>query len=300
MALPLLLATLLSILFPPVFAQAATLTVQHELGTTEVPVNPQRVIVFDFGVLETLDELGVPVLGLPKASIPQHLAKFSAPEYHNVGSLKDPDFEAIHRLQPDLIIISGRQAEFYGELSKLAPTIYMGIDPQDYVPSFKQHTRTLGEIFGLQDAVEARLAEIDATIGRVKALTPGKTALVLLVTGGKANAYGPGSRYGLVYDVLGLSPVDEGIVASTHGQNISWEYVLVKNPDYLLVIDRDAVVSGGGNQTAKQVVENALVRQTKAFKEGNITYLDPGYWYLSGGGLTSFAKMLADIEEAVR
>src|SRR5690606_28748128 len=137
------------------------------------------------------------------------------------------------------------------------------------------------------------------SIERVRNLAEGKTALLLLVTGGRASTYGPGSRYGVLYDVLGLTPVDDNIVASTHGQTISWEFVLVKDPDHIFVIDRDAVVSSGSGQPAKQVVENALVRQTRAFREGRITYLDPGIWYLSGGGLTSFARMISDVEAAI-
>lgn len=286
--------------FPTAFAYAATLQIVHELGTTEVPVKPERVVVFDFGVLETLDEMGVPVAGVPQGNLPSHLARYGDSAYRNVGTLKDPDFEVIHNLRPDLIIISGRQAEFYEELSRLAPTIYVGVDNANYLPSFKENMNTLAQIFGLEDAMESRLADIDAQIERVRQQTAGKKALMLLVTGGKASTYGPGSRYGLIYDVMGLTPAVANVVASTHGQSISWEFVVMADPDYILVIDRDAVVSGGGNQPAQRVVENALVRQTRAYKEGRITYLDPTYWYLSGGGLTSLAKMLSDIEEAMR
>lgn len=282
------------------FVQAASLEIVHELGTTQVPKAPERVVVFDFGILETLDELGVPVVGVPQANLPSHLAKYRDAAYRNVGTLKDPDFETIHDLRPDLIIISGRQAEFYEELSRLAPTVYMGVDNANYLASFKHNIRTLARMFAMEDAVEGRLADIDAHIERVRQHTAGKKALMLLVTGGKASTYGPGSRYGMIYDVMGLEPAVENVVASTHGQSISWEFVIMADPDFILVIDRDAVVSGGGNQPAQQVVENALVKRTRAFQAGNIKYLDPTYWYLSGGGLTSFVRMLSDVEEAVR
>ena len=54
------------------------------------------------------------------------------------------------------------------------------------------------------------------------------------------SAYGPNSRFGLVHDVLGYKAVDEKIDVSTHGQNITFEYIVEKNPDVLFVIDRDA------------------------------------------------------------
>ncbi len=34
-------------------------------------------------------------------------------KYENLGGLKEPDFEAINALNPELIIISGRQSDMY-------------------------------------------------------------------------------------------------------------------------------------------------------------------------------------------
>lgn len=38
---------------------------------------------------------------------------------------------------------------------------------------------------------------------------------------------------------------------------------------------------------------------TRAYRNGHIVYLEPSYWYLSGGGLQSLAMMIADIEQAL-
>jgi iron complex transport system substrate-binding protein len=58
-------------------------------------------------------------------------------------------------------------------------------------------------------------------------------ALMVLTTGGKASAYGLGSRFGIIHDVLVIKPVDANIGVSPHGQSISFEYLAGKNPDYL-------------------------------------------------------------------
>ncbi|MGV7801923.1 siderophore ABC transporter substrate-binding protein, partial [Mycobacterium kansasii] len=78
--------------------------------------NPSRVVVFDFGILDSVDKLGIEVLGVPQANIPSYLSKFEDKKYENVGSLKEPDFEKINSINPDLIIISGRQQDAYEEL----------------------------------------------------------------------------------------------------------------------------------------------------------------------------------------
>ena len=111
------------------------LTIKHESGETKVPIHPQKVVVFDYGVLDSLDKLGVKVAGVPKESLPSYLSKFKADKYENVGTLFEPDFEKIHKMKPDLIIISGRSSEAYDELSKIAPTINMQVDSANYIQS---------------------------------------------------------------------------------------------------------------------------------------------------------------------
>ena len=277
--------------------QPAEVVVEHELGETKVKKNPETVVVFDFGVLDSLDKLGVAVAGVPQASVPSYLSKYEAEEYKNVGSLKEPDFETIYGLKPDLIIISGRQASLYEEFKEIAPTIFMGVDTSNYMDSFKNNVTLLGEIFGKEDEVKEELEAVEETIQSIRNLAAAEDikGLVVLTTGGKVSAYGPGSRFGIIHDEFGIAPVDESIDVSTHGMSVSFEYILQQNPEYLFVIDRDAVVEEGA-ETAKNVIENDLVKNTNAYKNGNIVYLDPNYWYLSGGGLVSVSEMANEIK----
>ncbi|MGM1045385.1 MAG: siderophore ABC transporter substrate-binding protein [Bacillota bacterium] len=279
------------------------MTIKHELGETPITKNPQKIVVFDFGVLDSLDKLGVEVTGVPQKNVPPYMSKYSEGKYENVGGLKEPDFEKINKIAPDLIIISGRQSDAYKELSEIAPTIYMGVDTTRYMDSFKENMNTLGQIFGKESQVKEELAAIDKDIEALndKVKASGKNALIILANEGKISAYGPGSRFGILHDVFGFTAVDPGIEISTHGKDISSEYIVEKNPDYLFVVDRGAVVTTGGEASgAKDVVENELVKTTNAYKEGNIVYLDPNYWYLSGGGLTSVAEMVKEVNAGVK
>lgn len=279
---------------------AQSITVEHELGTAIVPAGPQRVVVFDFGALDTMDALGIEPVGLPKGgTIPSYLSKYRDAKYTNVGSLTEPNLEAVYSLRPDLIIISGRQQTYYEELSQIAPTIYVALDTTDYMESFKANARLLGRIFGREDEVEEHLAAVERSVAEVqqKVKAAGYTALVVLVNDKSVSAFGPGSRFGLIHDEFGFAPAREGIVASSHGQTISFEFILAANPDYLFVVDRGAVVAG--TPTARQVMDNQLVRFTKAYQQGNIVYLDPEYWYLSGGGLLSVPAMVQEIASAL-
>ncbi|WP_078381142.1 siderophore ABC transporter substrate-binding protein [Sutcliffiella halmapala] len=279
--------------------ESKELTITHQLGETVVTKNPEKVVVFDFGILDSLDKLAVEVTGVPQANIPPYLSKYEDATYENVGSLKEPDFEKIHSLNPDLIIISGRQSDAYEELTKIAPTIFLGVDTSRYLDSYKENMMTLGEIFEKEDTVKEELENVESSIKALaeKASEMDKTSLIILANEGNISAYGPGSRFGILHDQFGFAAVDEGIEVSTHGQNISFEYIMEKNPDYLFVIDRGAAVQG--ESSAKELLDNDLMKQVTAVKEDNVVYLDPNYWYLSGGGLISVSEMVKEVEAAL-
>ena len=55
----------------------------------------------------------------------------------------------------------------------------------------------------------------------------------------------------------------------------------------------------GGDLSAKQVLENDLIKSTKAYENDRIIYLDAHVWYVSSGGLTGTMKMVEEIEKAL-
>ncbi|EGQ25148.1 iron chelate ABC superfamily ATP binding cassette transporter, binding protein [Sporosarcina newyorkensis 2681] len=278
--------------------ESKEVTIKHELGETTLEKNPEKVVVFDFGTLDTLDELGVEVAGLPQTNVPGYLSKYEDEKYENLGSLKEPDFEAIHALKPDVIFISGRQSDLYDQFTEIAPTIFTGVDTSRYMDSFKENMETIATIFDKEDEMKTELNDVDASIEGIKAKTAelDSNALIILGTEGKVSAYGPSSRFGIIHDVFGFKPADEGIEVSTHGQNITFEYILETNPDILFIIDRDAAIGDG---SAKDSIENDLVKKTNAFKNDKMIYLNGEYWYLSGGGLQSFKEMVKEVEAAL-
>lgn len=277
-----------------------TVVVKHELGETEVLKNPKKVVVFDYGTLDTLDKLGVEVTGTPQGNIPSYLDKYESDEYENAGALKEPDFEKLSEIDPDLIIISGRQSSLYDQLSELADTIYLGVDSENYMESFESNVGIIGEIFGKETEAAEELAKVTEAIAGVqtKVEASGKDGLIILANDDKISAYGPNSRFGIIHDVFNVPAVDEGIEVNTHGTNVTFEYVVEKDPDILYVIDRSAAI--GEESSAKKIVENKLMERSKAFQNDDIVYLDPDFWYLSGGGLTSVAEMVKEIDASIK
>ncbi|WP_042477078.1 siderophore ABC transporter substrate-binding protein [Bacillus ndiopicus] len=258
---------------------------------------PEKVVVFDNGFLDTLDALGVEVTGVVQGSMPKYLSKFEDAKYVNAGTLFEPDYEKLSEINPDIIFISGRAAAAYDELSKIAPTVYVGVDNKNFLQSFKTNVELAGKIFDKEKEAADAFAAYEAKVEEVKAVTAAseEKALVVLGSEGALSAYGSGSRFGVVHDVFGAKAADENIEASTHGMDASFEYVLDVNPDILFVVDRDAVVNENGESGTKDAIENEIVGGTNAVKNGKVFYLNPETWYLSGGGLQSETSKADDI-----
>ena len=281
--------------------EGESLVVTHELGETTVNKNPKRIVVFDYGILDSLQKLEVEgIVGVVQGGLPEHLSKFEGEEYSNIGTLKEPDMEKIFELTPDLIIISGRQADYYEELNKIAPTIHLGVNNENYLESFEVNMKTLGQIFGEEKAVEKELNVITEAIEKLnKKVTERKVnGLVTLANDGAFSVYGAESRFGIIHNGFGVTPVDTTIESATHGQKASFEYLVEKNPEYLFVVDRGAIT--GGTTSAKELFENELMKKTDAYKNGNIVYLDPSIWYTATGGFTSTMKMVEEIDTAIK
>lgn len=277
----------------------ASVQVTHTSGETDVKINPDKVAVFEYGILDMMDQLGIKVTGMPQTQLPASLAKFKADGYTNTGTLQEPDFEKLAEMAPNLIIIGSRTHAAYAELSKLAPTIEFTIDPKDYLGSMKKNAEMIGKIYGKETEAQAAMKEIEARAAsiREKVSAAGETALILMANDGALSAYGASSRFGLIHS-LGFTPIDTNIEDSTHGQNVTFEYVLEKNPDHIFVIDRSKVA--GGSNSAEKMFENPLAAKTKAYAAGNIHYLDPFNWYIVSGGINSTKSMLSEVEKAIQ
>ena len=274
------------------------LKIQHKLGEITLNKTPEKVVVFDYGTVDSLDKMGIDVIALPKSHVPPYLEKFKSDQYVSAGSLFEPDFEKIYELKPDLIIISPRQAKSYEEFIKIAPTLYVETDSNDYINSFKKNIMTLGKIFEKEDFVNKEFKALEESINSInkKVTEAGKRAVVIMVNDGALSVFGKGSRFDSIYKEFGFGQADENIEVSNHGQSISFEYIAEKDPEYIFVVDRGAVV--GGNVSAKQVLENDIVKEASAYKNGNIIYLDSFAWYVSTGGFGSTAIMVEDVMKA--
>ena len=291
----------LAMTLPFAAAHAAdTIKVQDNSGEVQMPVKPKTVLVYDFGALDIIQSIGGEVAGNPHQALPPALKHYAdTAKYANIGTLFEPDYEKVKALKPDLIIAGNRSLPKVDELKKFAPVLDITIDNQNQMAHVYRNIRAISAIYGAPDKGEQEIKAIEAGIADVKAKARNKGgALFIMTNGGKISAYGPGSRFDMLYSVFGVNPIKDKIEVSKHGQAVSFEYLLKTNPDYLLVLDRDAAIGSEG-QSAKKLLDNKLVHATKAWRNGNVVYLNAANWYtMSNSSPTALKENLKQLADA--
>lgn len=278
---------------------AQTITVTHKQGETEVQTQPEKVVVFDYGSLDTLQALDVEVVGTPQDNLPDALSAYGADSVENVGTLFEPDYEAINAIDPDLVIVGGRSAEAYPELSQHWPTIDLSVDFNSFLEDVHTSTETLGEIFGKEQEAQSALQELDAEVEEVKGI--GQDAgpgMIVSTSGGEVTVYGEDSRFGIIHTVLGVPQAVNDVEALPHGEVISFEMIRDTDPEWLFVNDRDAAIGESG-ESARAILDNELVHATQAWEHDQVVYLDAQRWYIIMSGVDNAKQMFAEIGEAL-
>ncbi len=291
---------------PRMASAFAPLTLQHKLGVTTIKSPPQRVAALEMNEVDFLDQLGVPVAGMPKDFVPHFLAKYKADsQVRDLGAIVQPNLERVHALKPDLILITSLQANNYQELSEMAPTLLYEVDfknsEKGHIEVVKAHMQTLGRIFDKQSLAERKNAELDAEVQAARQTTQNRSerALIVLHNNGAFSAFGQQSRYGFVFSSLGVKSASEAAQSSLHGQPISSEFIQQADPDILYVVDRTAVMERRPVINA-EAIANPLLRQTKAWKDGRVVFVDADAWYTTGASPTALKLLISDVMRGYR
>ncbi len=277
-------------------AMAEDVTIATAQGDATVPATPGKVVVYDVAAIDTLKALGVPLAGVPDNLYIPGLDAGDAP---TVGTLFEPDLEALAGIAPDLIVVGGRSVTQLGAVSKIAPAIDMTIGT-DLIADAEARITAYGTIFGLEDKAAELNNDIDTRLADLKAAGEGKgTALIVMTNGTKMAAYGPGSRFGWLHTQTGLAPAIADLTTEeNHGNVLTHEAIAEANPDWLFVLDRGVAVGEEG-ASAEQTLKTPLVEGTNAWKNGNVVYLPAAELYIAGGGVTSLEAVIDTLTAAL-
>lgn len=282
------------------FSFAKEVSVPTVRGEVTISQTPTNIAVFEAAAIDTLNQLGVKIAGSPDVSKTLPYLKAATENAVNIGTFFEPNFEALSALKPDLIIAGNRTAKKVDELKNIAPTIDMTA-PADVntIQAGLNNIEIYGKLFNKEAEAAKLKAELENLLAETKAAVKGKgNGLIVLINGGKMSAFGDVGRLGWVHSALEipLAKTDVNAKGSNHGTPVSFEYLQKVNPDWLFVLDRTAAIGEEG-KTAQEVLDNALVHQTKAWKNGHIIYLSSSA-YLAAGSVEQMRLDLNNIKQA--
>lgn len=295
---------------PTAAAEATSVEVEDNTGTHTIELPPTSVVATDNRTFETLADWGVELTAAAVSLMPSTVAYKDDASIIDLGTHREPDLEAVVAVEPDLIINGQRFAQFHDDFVALAPdATVLELDPREGEPldaELARQTTVLGEIFGKQDEAAQLVADLEAAIERAAAAYDADQTVMAVTTSGGEIGYiapGLGRTLGPVFDILGLTPAleVEGASDDHQGDDISVEAIADSNPDWILVMDRDAAVAADdpAYEPAADILENSeALADVTAVKEGNILYM-PADTYTNEGiqTYTEFFDALADAFE---
>ena len=282
-----------------------TMTVTTESQTVVVPKVPNKVIVMNYGALDTLDALGKGsiVVGTPLSVIPSYLQQYSKAHITDTGNMKEPNIDAIKQAKPDLIIIDGRQAKRTEELSKIAPVLNLSVDTKNYLASTKNHMNILANMTGTDKVATDLIQSLETKINNTQVLAQAsnKKAIVAIHNNGKMILINTSSSAALIHEVLKVKRAVPLTVTTTQDSNVRPKPIFIDSqfinklkPDIIYIVDRSKAI--GQQAMVTNYFDQKLLKKNKT----HIVYLTPDLWYLSGGGAESLDRQIDEVINSLK
>ncbi|MGW5880061.1 ABC transporter substrate-binding protein [Nocardiopsis terrae] len=289
-------------------AEGYPMTVEHQMGETEIPAPPERVLPLDAAFVDSTLALGGNVVGFTTFSedvteLPDYLRDSewntgTADVAQPVGLLWDLDPELVAATEPDLILSAEvRHGDGYGQFTEIAPTVMS----ETTGAIWKDNLRLTAQALNAEDRAEELLTEYEeraAAIGEEIVESNGgeaPTVSVARFAGDEEGVrlYTPTSYVGVILEDVGLEPgpgVDTGTdeIITYHSQ----ERLLDLDADHVFVATYDDGGADGVQESKEEYQSSPLWSEL----EGEITEVDDGYW-ISGVGLIAAHETLDDIAE---
>ncbi|MBD1370860.1 iron-siderophore ABC transporter substrate-binding protein [Hazenella sp. IB182357] len=277
-----------------------TRTIEHAMGKTEVPENPQKIVVLTNEGLEAVLSMGV----TPVGAVESFSGKTWYPHLEDklgdtkpVGIEMQPNLETIATLKPDLIIGNKvRQEKVYEQLSAIAPTVFAESLGGDWKNNFQLYAQALNK----EEEGKKVLAEYDEKIKATKEnagdLLNEKVSVVRFLPG-TMRIYQSASFSGVLLKDLGFAR-PENQQKEDLAVEVTHEQIPQMDGDILFYFTYSPKAGETGDQTEKEITSNPLWKNLNAVKNEKAFRVDDVIWNTAGGVLAA-QIMLEDLNKTI-
>lgn len=271
---------------------AVTRHIVHTAGESDVPSDPQRIVVLDSVSMDAVCALGLweRVVGAATgvdAPQPSYLGT-GISEIASIGPVSAPDVAAVKAAAPDLVLGSSPvSGDLYGQLSAFAPTVFAGSDPVYWKTQFTLAGRALGRA----DAAGAALNRYQQDAEHLgETLDAAQTeASVVRFGANDLSIEGPASFAGqILSDVDVRRPAAQRLVDATAGP-IPADDLAAADGDLIYVLFDGSRGRGHGSDVMKSEQWQDLAAAT----DRRVFVAEDAIW--NGNGLTAARAVLDDL-----
>jgi iron complex transport system substrate-binding protein len=269
-------------------------TVCHAMGETAIKAAPQRVVVLDTGELDAVVELGItPVatLDYSRSGLAPYLTDVLK-GVATVGSLEEPNLEAIAAARPDLILSNSiRHEKIYDKLSAIAPTVFGARAGLVWRHNFALYAGALGREQRAAETIrqyEERVKKLNAALPN-----PRPTISVIRVVDTNLRYYQRANFIGIILTDLGFPRPGPQNVDDFALLNQSLETVGQYGPADVIAV---AIWPNEENPFGKTLLESPLWKGLLAVQQGKVLVANDRTW-IAGLGYRAAHSVMDDLEK---
>lgn len=281
--------------------KAAGYTVEHAMGTTELPATPERVVILTNEGTEALLALGVKPVGAVMSWDQDPWYEHISAEMEGVEVVGDEievNIEKIAELNPDLIIGNKiRQEAIYDQLKAIAPTVFSEDLAGDWKINFELYAKALN----LAEKGQEVMAEYDNKVEDVKAKLGDKVnqeISIVRFSSRPTRIYYTDSFSGVVFDQLGFKRAAHQAKLFTPDNKMG-NFAVEVDKELIPEMDADVLfyfTYADSIAVEEEWINDPLWKNLTAVKEGNAHKVSDIIWNTAGGVIAA-NMMLDDIEK---
>jgi iron complex transport system substrate-binding protein len=285
-------------------AESTVRSITHLKGTTEIPAKIEKMVVLSAAYIDHLLTIGEKPIGVNvEVRYGGDYLPYLANQLQGVqtlGSADSPNLEAIVLLDPDVILVESRTAEStYEQLNKIAPTLVLGNEWQDYEenPSFwTKDLLTIAEMYDKVELAQQKITELNEKVAQasetIQSLDNKKLAYLrvrekfLQVYAEQGHPTNTLLYRDLGFEPTSLTPADQRI-------DLSLEKVPDLDADYIVL-----EVDPNGRDYLKSMDESSLWKDLPAIRQDQVFETD-SFWLFKGWGALGRSEIVDEVMKMV-
>ncbi|ARK32892.1 ABC transporter substrate-binding protein [Halalkalibacter krulwichiae] len=281
--------------------EVTSYSVEHAMGTTEIPEIPERVVILTNEGTEALLALGVTPVGAVMSWDQDPWYEHISAEMEGVEVVGDEievNIEKIAELQPDLIIGNKvRQEAIYSQLTAIAPTVFADDLAGDWKINFELYAKALNLTEKGQEVIakyDQKVEELQATLGD----KVNQEISVVRFSSRPTRIYYTDSFSGVVFDQIGFKRAAHQEKLFTPDNKMG-NFAVEVDRELIPEMDADVLfyfTYADSIAVEEEWTNDPLWNNLNAVHEGNAHKVSDIIWNTAGGVLAANI-MLDEIEE---